>query len=125
MVKQFVTYEIALKLKELGFDEKCIGVFSLSKTLYTPKTDFDEIDELHFIKAPLWQQALKWLRDKHHINIVVNFELHMKWWFSVDKAPYTEDDDLIWYLAKGFDGFETYEAALEAGLREALNLIII
>ena len=28
MQKQFVTYEIALKLKELGFDEECINGMS-------------------------------------------------------------------------------------------------
>ena len=33
MEKQFVTYEIALKLKELGFDESCFGY-------YTPMKDW-------------------------------------------------------------------------------------
>lgn len=28
MTKQFVTYEIALKLKELGFDEECFCTYS-------------------------------------------------------------------------------------------------
>ena len=38
MKKQFVSYEIALALKELGFDEECIGFyynennFEISKT---------------------------------------------------------------------------------------------
>ena len=27
MQKQFVTYEISLKLKDLGFDEKCLGCY--------------------------------------------------------------------------------------------------
>jgi hypothetical protein len=27
MEEQFVTYEIALKLKELGFDEECFAIF--------------------------------------------------------------------------------------------------
>lgn len=27
MKEQFVTYEIALKLKELGFDEKCVASY--------------------------------------------------------------------------------------------------
>ena len=33
MKKQFVTYEIALKLKKLGFDEECFGY-------YTPMKDW-------------------------------------------------------------------------------------
>ena len=32
MNKQFVTYEIALKLKELGFDEKCIASYYTNGT---------------------------------------------------------------------------------------------
>lgn len=31
MKKQFVTYEIALKLKELGFDEPCFGYYTSMK----------------------------------------------------------------------------------------------
>ena len=34
--KQFVTYEIALKLKELGFDEECLAYYS-KETIYEDK----------------------------------------------------------------------------------------
>lgn len=31
MKKEFVPYELAVKLKELGFDEPCLAVFNESK----------------------------------------------------------------------------------------------
>ena len=34
MKNQFVSYEIALALKELGFDEECFGWFYLNKPSY-------------------------------------------------------------------------------------------
>jgi len=41
MEKQFVTYEIALKLKELGFNELCFGYFNGDKELMLSKRSDD------------------------------------------------------------------------------------
>lgn len=64
--EQFVSYEIALKLKELGFDEECLGSYC-----QTPK--FDEgtfsLGREYSIKAPLWQQVIAWFRDNYDIHI--------------------------------------------------------
>lgn len=141
MEKQFVTFEIAKRLKELGFDEKCIGTYRKWACTGNP---FDYNIDYHtkvqmdhglcprnseyvndWVTAPLWQQALSWLRNIHQLNITIHYELHMKWWFSIEKAPYTEDDATLSFPVDNFEGFDTYETALEAGLQEALNLIII
>lgn len=71
---QFCSYEIALKLKELGFDEEClVTIHSKTKDIIpiygvykeNPKhTDF-------WIKAPLWQQVIDWFRKKHDIYIYI------------------------------------------------------
>lgn len=53
MNKEFVPYELAVKLKELGFDEACL------KTML----DFDITYESD-VKMPLYQQAFRWFRDK-------------------------------------------------------------
>ena len=61
---QFVPYELALKLKELGFDEKCFGWFNYNQEIqYAPSVV--KID-LHndYTLAPLWQQAFDWFREK-------------------------------------------------------------
>ena len=80
MRKQFVTYEIALKLFKLDFNEKCLATYSYNTQLYdkgrfelktTPEPFyFPEVNLLpRFILAPLWQQAIDWAREKYNIHI--------------------------------------------------------
>ena len=80
MEKQFVTYEIALKLKELGFDEPCFGYFEFKDKnlkLFSDKiqdascnSDIVYDDFIH-CTAPLWQQAIDWLREKHRFHFII------------------------------------------------------
>lgn len=52
MKKEFVTYEIALKLKELGFDEPCFGYYTIMKN-WMISTDPKYNTDPHFI-GPNW-----------------------------------------------------------------------
>lgn len=138
MKEQFVTYEIAAKLSELGFYENCLGFyydkcedngahggeFESMAGYCEGREHTGNLSSLDFIiLAPLWQQVQKWLREKHQLHITVNFELSMKWWFSVDRSPYDESDDVISFPVEIFEGFETYDGALEAGIQYALTLV--
>ena len=62
MNEQFIPYELALKLKELGFDEECFNVYDELGFIQDEK----KMDELNLIKlnAPLWQQAFDWFRKE-------------------------------------------------------------
>ena len=64
MEKEFVPYELAVKLKELGFDEPCLS-YSVSNTDASGRT------WTSVIVAPLFQQAFRWFREKY--NLVFNF----------------------------------------------------
>ena len=69
MEKQFVTYEIALKLKELGFDECCLAVyfknkFQLVKGFNINNVDLHVANEMDAVLAPLWQQIIDWCDSK-------------------------------------------------------------
>lgn len=71
MKKEFVSYEIALKLKELGFDKPCICGYNdyhllRSKISSSFDGDFVKWDEKYDrdLKAPLYQQVFKWFREK-------------------------------------------------------------
>ena len=79
MKEQFVTYKIALKLKELGFDEPCFGFwdrYSLDKAVEL-KIEFTQKTNSYFIRAkanncclaPLWQQVINWFRENGNLNI--------------------------------------------------------
>lgn len=74
MKEQFVTYEIALKLKELGFKE----ILSIDNTGYFYYDDYlntgiinllDRYDERPGIYiAPLWQQVIDWFTKEHNLR---------------------------------------------------------
>jgi hypothetical protein len=51
---EFVTYELALRMKQLGFDEPCLTCG-------------------YVILRPLYQQAFRWFREKHKLNGEVNY----------------------------------------------------
>lgn len=77
--KNFVTYEIALKLKDLGFNESCLAAFRNDEynDLITLTEDVLDGDFIIFtsgsnIKAPLWQQVIDWFREKFDYHVTYN-----------------------------------------------------
>ena len=131
MENQFVTYEIALKLKELGFDEECLGFWYVSKInnscielrhgMCIFKSTSVELSKYpKNVLAPLWQQVIDWLREKQ--NICTNIE------------PITFDDEPTYVfeiinLKNGMllndinSSFIDSSEALEQAILEALELI--
>jgi hypothetical protein len=69
MEKEFVTYEQAVDLKELGFDEPCFGYYNIDPQLKTPAFNMVKPFEHEWcLPAPLYQQAFRWFREKHGIQ---------------------------------------------------------
>ena len=67
MEKEFIPYEQALALKELGFDEPCLGYYTGDKMHFVLRPLMLRANELesHVATAPLYQQAFRWFREKH------------------------------------------------------------
>jgi hypothetical protein len=70
MEKEFVPYEPSLALKELGFDEPCLGVYYESKTfyIYTKSKgvkNSDKTSQSWVFTAPTYSQAFRWFREKY------------------------------------------------------------
>ena len=61
MEKEFVPYELAVKLKALGFDEKCIMHWWKGKLSYYQMGDFSPTHT----SAPTFSQAFRWFREKY------------------------------------------------------------
>ncbi len=80
MEKEFVTYEIALKLKELGFDETCLANY-----LSTKKLDISLWRHGFDIPAPLYQQAFRWFREKYNLVSYVREATKSKYRFCIEK----------------------------------------
>ena len=73
MEKDFVTYNEALALKELGFDEPCFCIYNREKVLRFNNLN-NPNDRNKGVKltsnngrypAPTYQQAFRWFREKH------------------------------------------------------------
>ena len=77
--KEFVSYEIALALKELGFEEPCFGFYGLSRDDYKTirlsifqnlKTDY--LPDIHHLDvtcdAPTFSQAFRFFREKYMLS---------------------------------------------------------
>ena len=87
MEKEFVSYEIALALKELGFDEPCICGYNdyhllRSKISSSFDGDFVKWDEKYDkdLKAPLYQQVFTWFREKYGVHASPEKFDEKTWW---------------------------------------------
>ena len=70
MNKEFIPYEQALELKELGFDETCMFPYHRNNTNYIDSThielaNYNATEKL--ISAVLYQQAFRWFREKYSL----------------------------------------------------------
>ena len=71
MKKEFVPFEIAKDLRDLGFDKSCLMYYDIqSKELFLNDLGKNSVNlpEL-LLPAPLWQQVIDWFREKHNIQI--------------------------------------------------------
>jgi hypothetical protein len=71
MEKEFITYEQALALKELGFDEPCFMTYlngKLDKEIFLFNHSIRSHSTQEFISAPLYQQVFRWFREKHNLH---------------------------------------------------------
>ena len=121
MKDNFVTYEIAVKLKYLRFTSEiyfgwCHGDGSGEIHIIVLEGNKVELNEL-IIGIPLLQQAQKWLREVHHIHIGI--------WHNTLTNKYRWERQIGEEYVDANEEFATYELALSEGLTEALKLIKI
>lgn len=108
MINEFIPYEEALALKELGFGEECLGMYYDAedgvkyteptwKLLVGGKTDGENEYE---VKAPLYQQAFRWFREKY-------------------------DEYHTWMLQRilSVEDYETYEKSELECLRQLIKIV--
>ena len=136
MKKQFVTYEIALKLKKLGFNE--ISRFGQETSLYTKEGKHTFYANYGFmgsglsggyIYAPLWQQVIDWFRDKHNTNIEpIRFPNILKWGFVVTdmtiipKQQTLRENINMSLKVTDVRRFDTFEESREQAILKAIEL---
>jgi len=89
MEEEFVPYQEALALKELGFDEPCLKFYPTEEKLVPGINvkDGDTNSELNqynklFVSAPLYQQAFRWFREKHGWVAEIHGSLQMNCFYA-------------------------------------------
>lgn len=127
MEKEFVSYEMALALKELGFDEPCFTYYyNISSKLRTNiSIDIDDIwipgsiKKLGITLAPTFSQAFRFFRDKYKIPSWVYTSDNEKFFFGILR-------DTRFYIdgSKPYDIYETYEEAELACLQNLIEMVI-
>lgn len=121
----FVPYELAVKLKEKGFDEACIAYYDkVDKNKLKPVPMTDEINSFHsnrygkvMLSAPPYQQVVDWFREKHKLQI--NISRNMGGWaYSI--IEFSRGNKCI--VSKPNET-EDYYLELNSAIKEALKLI--
>jgi len=123
MEKEFCNYNQSLQLKLIGFDEPCLARHAIITEWENPtgEVKFQMIDCLksdkNLIKAPLYQQAFRWFREKYKYDHSI---VMMKHPFGTDEYQYlillNEDE----YVKTGFN---TYEEAEDACLDKLIEIV--
>ena len=132
MKEQFVTYKIALALKELGFDEECLAYFNNDKyrdLICTCENGMDgDFTVYHYsgdVNAPLWQQVIDWFDNK---NIIIGIDINPGTLFyrvHLYKRYYHNPGRLVirkYFLSGEFDNFISKEEAREQAILKAIEL---
>ena len=65
---EFIPYEQALDLKELGFDESCLSFKDFDYSLEIGDITKNSSWSSEIISIPLYQQAFRWFREKYGLS---------------------------------------------------------
>jgi len=122
MNKEFVKYEQALALKELGFDEPCLfhtlkGEINFYRTSqdYFFKNTKNNIG----VSAILCQQAFKWFREKHGLYTEIFVDDDKTFGFLI--SSFIEEGRVDKPIHRGFSTYEEVESACLSKLIEIVN----
>jgi hypothetical protein len=114
MEKEFVPYELALRIKQLGFDEPCFGFYDEWDN-NKPIGGNYPCDGIN--SAPTWHQAFRWFREKR--GLYHNINKHGYWFFEIKKDEGFGD---LTNVSIVFD-FESYEETETACLEKLIEIV--
>jgi len=136
MEKEFVTYELALRMKHIksvdkgfryGFNEKTFAYFvegyPNKKLVVSNKSKLYSYEYNgggpELISAPLYQQAFRWFREKYGFNCMVDL--------CTTPIDFTESITTYYYKVNGnrYDDLfhKTYEEAELACLEKLIDIV--
>ena len=119
MEKEFLPYELAVKLKALGYDEEGLGTYSVSGQVLPLKPYTTES------KAILFSQAFRWFREKCEIPFAIHCDNdlglgYIRGYYPVIAISNKHRTEPIY---QDGDCFTTYEEAELACLDKLLEIV--
>jgi hypothetical protein len=116
MGNEFVTYEQALALKELGFDDECCGFYS-DNILYIYEIENKNLCDGAIVCA-LKQQVFRWFREKHECYANLSSWIHEE-----ELGIYHEFEIYrVKQYSHGSIRFNTYEEAENACIDKLIEI---
>lgn len=129
-MKNFVTFEIAKKLKEKGFNKECLAYYTEDTEFYYNTSYGSDVENAFEsfnsqpnsicgkrIDAPIISQVLKWLREEKDIMVFPVYSKNTsKWYCSIINADSLEMHNLPFN--------DSYELAAMAGIEYVLDNLI-
>ena len=123
MIKEFVNYEIALALKELGFDEPCFTYYYNITGKLRTNLSIDINNDMNYMLnkklgitlAPTFSQAFRFFREKYRLEGAI-YRLNFKWAsqvFNIEISAYCFKHEL----------FEKYEEAEIDSLKKMIKMV--
>jgi hypothetical protein len=128
MKDEFIPYEQALVLKELGFDEP-----NYFLKWYDSKGDIREGLGLGEVIAPLYQQAFRWFREKYNLSYSIDWMTRNKDYYNgyfvhfrgINGHKLNEDNFVVLNDELPPEGYGVYKTYEEAELACLIKLIKI
>ena len=123
MNDDFTPFELAVKLKEKGFDEPCCGYYHCNggndsfELCGNGDRDFQNSKNQYRVAAPTISQVLKWLRNTHNLHVETYPCGLGMWKFLVTNITTLEERALC-------DKYTSSEQASLAGVNYCLENLI-
>jgi len=89
MNKEFVSYQTALDMKSIGFDEPCLKMamsdIDIINTERTDAGDYPKNSHLFscWVTIPTYSAAFRWMREKHNLSGWIS---HSGWYHIISKS---------------------------------------
>lgn len=139
MKEDFVTYDIAVKLKEKGFKEKCFAYYYpkgsglifnhnqfrggiVEDCLYSNNSLPNECMASDFVDAPTIPQVLKWFRKEKKLHIVCPFYQDVGYFYYVQEVGSAAR--IVSSFEYSDDCYEHYEQAALVGIKYVIDNLI-
>jgi hypothetical protein len=117
--KEFVPYELALRMKQLGFNESCfafyngkhldLGIWDWEYPAGQKRRDIGECPQ-----APLFQQAFRWFREEYNLSVSISL-ISIDYFYDIRR----EGEQFI----DKPDSYKTYEEAELACLEKLFEIV--